>query len=338
METETPLRGTVPGSYVCLLYEYLSECDVDGLALLGTPPPESSAAARVPVAQWRALLLRAAEHLAAPDLGIRLGQRVTPAHFGLMGYVLLNCAHLGAAMARLHDYERLFYDVSPLHVRQQSGTLVLEWGTDNGRPGALVDDAAIAALIQLARDLTDRHDLVAQRIDFVNPLPIDVQAHARFFACPLRFAQNATRVLLPMEALDLPLRAPDPALLALLQDQAATLLRALPPRGDLGSRVRDVIASQLPDTPPHAENVAAALHCSERSLHRRLREQGTSFGALRDEALHQLACDALADPRLQLGDIAGLLGYSEQSAFTRAFRRWTGETPRAWRQRHTRQQ
>lgn len=333
MTQEPPLRGAVPNSYVLLLYDYLNEQGCDAAQLLGEAPPAGHAEspARFPVTRWKALLERAAAALEDPLLGLRLGRRVTPAHFGLMGYILLACEHLGAALQRLRDFERLFYDVSPLRVRETGGALVLEWGTESGRPGALVDETAITALVTLARDMTGTPTLAPERVDFVNPAPDDAGPHRTALGCPVAFAQDCTRVVLSLRWMMMPLRQPDPALLVLLQEQAAEQLRRLPPRGDLATAVRAEIPALLQIGPVSAEAVARRLHMSTRNLHRRLATEGASFRTLRDECLYQLARDHLADRRLQLGEIAQLLGYSEQSAFTRAFRRWSGQSPLRFR-------
>lgn len=333
MTAPEPLRGAIPNSYVLLLYDYLAEQGIDAPQALGAPPPSGHAETptRFPVARWKTMLEHAASRLDDPLLGLHLGRRVTPSHFGLMGYVLLACPHLGAALQRLREFERLFYDVSPLRVRAIDRHLVLEWGTENGRPGALVDETAITALVQLARDMTGRADLAAGRIDFVNPRPPDVAPYEAVLGCEVRFAQDATRVLVPASWLGLPLRSPDPHLLALLREQAERQLAHLPPRGELSDRIRALIPALLHDGDAAAEAVAARLHLSTRSLHRRLAAEGLRFRVLRDECLYQLARDHLADRRLQLGEIAHLLGYSEQSAFTRAFRRWSGCSPLRYR-------
>ncbi|WP_052367571.1 AraC family transcriptional regulator [Algiphilus aromaticivorans] len=334
MSQDLPLRGAVPNSYVLLLYDYLAEQGLDATVLLGAPPPASHAESptRFPVTRWKALLETAAARLGDPLLGLHLGERVTPAHFGLMGYVLLACENLAAALQRLREFERLFYDVSPLRVHAEDEQLILQWGTEAGRPGALADEAAVTALVTLARDITAAPTMAPISIDFVNPAPADRSPHEAILGCPVAFDSTSTRVRIPVQWLAMPLRHPDPQLLALLRAQAAEQLRRLPPRGEFGAAIRTLIPELLQQGRADAPTVAGRLHLSLRSLHRHLAAEGQSFRALRDECLYQLACDHLADQRLQLGEIAQLLSYSEQSAFTRAFRRWSGQSPRRFRQ------
>jgi AraC-like DNA-binding protein len=98
-------------------------------------------------------------------------------------------------------------------------------------------------------------------------------------------------------------------------------------------RVREILAEELQTGEPKLERVAQRLATSERSLRRRLEEAGTSFRALLDETRAELARTWVADRRVPLSEIAFLLGFSEPSAFHRAFKRWTGSTAAAWRAR-----
>jgi AraC-like DNA-binding protein len=323
--SDQSLHGVVPSTYVSLLFDYLERQGHAASAVLGEGRPD--AAVRYPVARWRMMLERASAHLGDPALGLHLGQTITPAHFGVMGYVLLACPNVGAALGRLMQYQRLLYDVNPMRYTLDDEVLTLKWGVEAGRPGALVDECAITALIQLLRDVTGRAAGLLE-IDFVNPEPADPAPYRRYFHCLVRFAQPATVVRVRADALALPLRGPDPALLDVLERQADALLAALPPSDDFEQGVRRCIARLAREGEPSMERVANELHCSTRTLHRRLEERGSGFRALVDDTRRRLADDYLADPRLQLAEIALLLGYSEQSAFTRAYRRWTGRTPK----------
>jgi AraC-like DNA-binding protein len=326
------LRGVVPTTYVRLLYEYLAARGVDAVSLLGAPAPVPGAAGpgRFPVVEWQRMIETAAAHLDDPLLGLHLGQTIAPRHFGVLGYVLLACDTLGAALARFQQYERLLYDVSPMRVQAQADRLVFEWGVERGRPGALVDECALAALVQFARDISGVR-LAPLRVVFVNPPPPSGAPYETYFGCPVGYGAESTQVVIPTEWLGLPLREPDPGLLEVLGRQADALLEDLPPGNELEMVVRNRIVRLLREGEPGLERVAASLHMSARTLHRRLAEQGLQFRPLLEDTRRRLALDYLHDRRLHLSEIAELLGYAEQSAFSRAFRRWTGSSPSAYR-------
>jgi AraC-like DNA-binding protein len=328
------LRGMVPGTYVQLLFEYLAQRGLDAPRLLREEPPPADGRSRYPVTRWRQLLERAAEALNDPLLGLHLGRSIRPAHFGVIGYALLACGTLGAAMQRMLQYQRLVYDVNPLHYRLEGSSVVLEWGVEQGRPGPLADETAIASLVQMARELCGT-SFGPEQVDFVNPAPAELKPYRDYFCCPVRFGQTATTVRFPARFLALPLRHPDPALLELLARQADALLAELPGAGDLEQSVRRCIARLSREGEPTLERVASELHTTPRTLHRRLESGGHNFRGLREDTRRRLAEEYLRDPRLQLGEIARLLGFAEQSVFSRSFRRWTGRTPSAFRKEHS---
>lgn len=314
------LPGFVPGAYARLLDEYLRE---QGLASeAGAEPPP----ARLPMQQWRERLQAAAAQLQDPLLGLRLGQRIRPAHFGVLGYLFHACGTLGGALRRLEQYQRLVYDFNPLRVEAGPQSVELVWTTEYGRPGPLVDECAISALLTLMRQIAAAPQ-PPLAVQFVNPWPADVAPYVQALGGPVHFAASDTRVRLPQALLAAPLAHPDPSLRAVLEGQARQMLEALPPREAIVQRVAAELARQLPDGPPTQAAVAQALGLSTRSLHRALARSGQGWRELLTRTRMELAQRYLRDPRLQLAEIAHLCGYSEQSAFSRAYRAWAGQPP-----------
>lgn len=332
------VSGYLSIAYFGLLTDYLGEHGLDAAGLPGGETLRQLAAGDtpvMPVRAWREVLEAAAERLRQPDLGLRLGQRFTPAHLGLLGYVLQSCGTVGAALERLQHYERLINGINRLRRREVTDDhglpcTDLVWGVEHGRPGQQVDSCNIATLLQVTRRMTGL-DAGPLRIDFVNPAPADLAPYIAFFRCPLHFDQPETRVRLPSAWLDVPLPNPDPQLAGLLQRQVDALLAQLPDEADIVQAVRRSLARHLRRQSAGLDDIAADLNLSPRTLHRRLEEAGTSYRALWEDTRRHLAEEYLLDPHLTLNDIAGLLGFSEQSALTRAFRRWHGVGPKAWR-------
>ena len=328
------LRGFVPATYVQLLYEYLNNKGLNADQLLGEPPavPENGLG-RYPIEQWQQQLKRAAGLLNDPLLGLNLGATISPKNLGMLGYILLSCGTLGGALKRLVHYHRLIYDVNSIKLTAQGDQVELRWGEEQGRPGALVDETAISALLQFCWDICGKQKLQPKRIDFINPSPEKLSPYLEFFGCDVYFNQEATRVVLPLATLTIPLRGTDPDLIALLEKQADELLIASQGNNEseLLLHVRQLIARQLHCQPLTADNVANELNMSSRNLHRKLLAQGSSFGEQLRHTRERLAKHYLQDQRLQLAEIAQLLGYSEQSAFSRGFKKWTGHTPLQYR-------
>lgn len=332
-----PVQGHISLAYLRMLQDWLA---AQGCPLATLPGgPELLAlhpdALVMPVLAWRALLLEASARLAMPTLGLRLGASFRISHLGLLGYALQSCATLGEALTHLQHYERLVNDINRLHWESTSSEdgeqVVLAWGTERGRPGPLVDECAVATLCAATRQISGRPDLNPTAVDFINPAPADLQPYLDFFGCPVRFAQARTRVCFPAGWLAVPLQKPDPVLADLLATQVDSLLDRLPAEADIVQQTRRALARRLREQSASLDSVAGDLCLSPRTLHRRLELAGMNFRALWEDTRRHLAEEYLRDPRLSLSDVATLLGFSEQSAFTRAFRRWHGTGPKAWR-------
>lgn len=338
-DQDSPVEGNISTAYLAVLTDYLRPYGLDLATLPGGSALLQAAQGAIvmPVQAWRELLRQVAQQLGQPDLGLRLGRSARLAHLGLLGYVLQSCGTLGAALERIQRYERLVNDINRLNwsLDQSAGgdAVVLRWGMERGRPGALVDECAIATLLQVTRQISGLHDAPVA-VDFVNPAPADITPYAEFFGITPRFGQHETRISFPAALLQLPLQHPDPHLLGLLEKQVDELLHQLPAEADIVQQVRRQVGQRLRQQRVTLSGIAGDLHVSERTLHRRLQESGTNFREIWESTRQHLAEEYLRDHRLTLTEVAGLLGFSEQSAFTRSFRRWTGQGPKAWRSLH----
>lgn len=335
----------VSTTYVTLLYEFLAREGGDATPLLG-PMPDERQLPYVRVDVWRSMLERAQSQVGGPAFGLRVAQGITPRHFGIVGYLGLASANLGEALTRTERYASLVYDVNPMRLEMDAGQLVLRWGIENGRPGQLVDETGVAAMVQLARDITGNNWPV-DRVCFVNPAPEDVSPYTDFFAGEVQFDQPHTELRIPFAYLQQPLRQPDASLLALLDQQAEAMLEREAQRNQNNAAARNedegyarnagsadeyrrVLIRLLREGDASADRLADAFHISARTLQRKLAAQGLRYQPLLDGTRRMLAQEYLSDGRLSMTDIASLLGYSEQSAFNRAFKRWTGTSPARW--------
>ncbi len=334
-DQDSPVEGNISTAYLAVLIDYLRPYGLDLATLPGGSALLQAAqdAIVMPVHGWRELLHQVAQRLGQPDLGLRLGRSARLAHLGLLGYVLQSCGTLGAALERIQRYERLVNDINRLHWSLGGDEVVLRWGMERGRPGALVDECAIATLLQVTRQISGLHDAPVA-VSFVNPAPADIAPYEEFFGITPRFAQDETRISFPALLLQMPLQHPDPHLLGLLEKQVDELLAQLPEEADFVQKVRRHMGQRLRQQHVSLAAIATDMHVSERTLHRRLQESGTNFRALWESTRQHLAEEYLRDHRLTLTEVSSLLGFSEQSAFTRSFRRWTGQGPKAWRSLH----
>ena len=321
----------IAASFAQLLYEYLDRQGLDARHLLGPQPDPKQHF--MPMADWQAWLKRVDAVEGRAGLGLRIAEGISARHFGVLGYAALACNNLAEALQHMERYHAAVYDANPAHVEVRPDGVVVEWGVERGRPGALVDETAIASLVQLARDMTG-HYWPMRKVSFVNPPPADVQPYRDFFGCEVAFNAPTTRLEFDAACLALPMRKSDPALAQLLDQQAEQVLQQVSHVPAIVDAWRRTLVPLIREGQTSLAALARAHHTSPRTLQRRLSEQSLSFQQLLDDTRRHLAEAHLKDARLDLAEIALLLGYSEQSAFTRAFRAWTGLPPAQWRKQN----
>ncbi|MGB1949563.1 MAG: helix-turn-helix domain-containing protein [Marinobacter sp.] len=327
----------VTGAWTGLLSDWLDQQGLDADALR----PELARWAsqdNVPVAVWRDLLARGlargvleGANPVAPELEV--GACVRPGHVGVLGYLVLASDTLGEAMLAYQRYETLFYGATLAEIVIEGEHAEMRWPPSEDELGQQADGAAIAALVTFLRRQIDDPP-PPSGVSFLGTVSeAAAEAYERFFGCPVRWTDSHVRVRFPLQYLGIPMPRRDPTLRALLDRQAQALLRALPGSSDTERQLQQVLLKLLADGEPTLARAASAMHMSPRTLQRRLAGHGVSWQQWLDRSREQLARNYLADTSLTLTDIALLLGFSEQSAFTRAYQRWTGTSPgRARRQ------
>lgn len=319
----------IPGDFVRLLFDYLEIRGIDAAAVLRTPRPlrQERGIGFYSVDDWAAMLDHAQRHLGDPLLGLHLGQTATTASFGLLGYMMFSSNTLGEAIARGTRYWRLFRPyVTKVSSQAQGDSILIEFELDGRRLSGISIEASVVALAQLARNATGA-PLQTLELCFTHAGPPDHRAYDEYFGCAVKFGQPRLRIRLPAACLGRPLLQSDPDLVALLENQADSQLAKVPAQHDLEQAVRHCIAQLMPASEPTIDQVAELLHLSPRTLQRRLDDNHLNFRALLDDTRRRLAESYLLDSELKLKDVAHRLGFSEQSAFSRAFRRWTGVSP-----------
>lgn len=174
--------------------------------------------------------------------------------------------------------------------------------------------------------------LTLEKVEFPFPAPDHAAEYARVYTEHSSFDAERLVATLDAQLLDLPVRRGEADLDAFLEGAPGRISMLYRRDREMARAVREWLMASLPRTPNLAET-ARHLHLSERTLHRRLREEGTSFRALRDAVRRELAFENLAKSGRSVAVTAEVLGYSEPSAFFRAFQKWTGEAPSRWRRR-----
>ncbi|HSW14785.1 MAG TPA: AraC family transcriptional regulator ligand-binding domain-containing protein [Solimonas sp.] len=318
--------------YVLLLYQHLREQGLDPEAVLGEPEPKGQdlGVARWEGDRWLAALQRGAAATGEAAFGLRVASRVNARNLGLLGYLLLSCGNVMEALQRAQRYHALITDIEPPESRMEGPRMILRWPVAGRWKGQLWDEVMLGTAMLFMRDLTGVA-WNAQRADFVGPAPADLQPYTDFFGGEVCFDQPAPRLVFPISVLSLPLRAPDAGLLAMLDAQADRLLQEIAPGSPELRQLRQQLVQLMRKQPPTLGALATKCHTSPRSLQRHLAAHGLSFQELLDDVRRGLSADYLRDPRLELKEVSALLGFADQSTFTRAFTAWYGCAPGLWR-------
>jgi AraC-like DNA-binding protein len=284
---------------------------------------------------WRDLLEDLNRLHPRTGLGLEIAAYVQPKHLGIIAYLALSCENLGEAMARYQDFHRLIYDGSPLLVEFDHPYVSIRWEAPEPNPTQLTDEIAIALMIQFLKLFMSGEGINLHEVHFLNSAPKNISVYEQYFQCRVRFDQPRTQLILPVAEAFKPLRNGDHTLQQLLLQQAQALLDKLPNSTQLDQRLQHAISTGLQKNQYQIDFIAKKLGVSVRQLQRHLQQQNATFQERVQEVRFMLATEYLKDPHLSLQEIALLLCYSEQSAFQRAFKLWTGLTPQQWRKNNT---
>lgn len=293
--------------------------------------------ARWPMAAVIALFDAAAVLAGRSDLGLEFGRRARPGTFHVLGYALMTCQTLGQAIALVPHYRRLVFDIgySEMRLDTEGPDAVLRWQVvSRTMPySACLAESLLSAWFCFGRWMSGV-DRPLREIRFQHPAPESTAAYEAFFECPVRFGAGENALVFSRELLDRPLVQANATLHLAMREQARAAMDAAFKDQDLAQRLRQALIPLMPKCEANLKHAAAALALSPRSLQRKLAEASLGFQDVLDAARQDLARIYLRDPALSALDVALLLGFAEQSSFTRAFRQWFGQTPTEWR-RHT---
>ena len=278
--------------------------------------------------QYRFLELAATE---ADDqlLGLHVGAEMDLRSISLLFYLSGSSRTVSKALDNLARYSRTTNEALVIEISQDKDevTLIIRHVEEFDEPAGQFFELIALWFIRALHRQTNRH-FNPVRITFTHARNSDLREVHHLLRCPVDFAQAVDSFVLPQRVMDLPILSGDHHLLQILMAHADHLLQARRSVSGLQSMVVDQLVDQLPSGESRAAAVAERLNMSPRSFTRHLAEEGTSFGEILERVRQRLASRYLADDRMSLQQIAWQLGYSELAAFTHAYKRWTGTTPR----------
>lgn len=266
-----------------------------------------------------------------PAIGLAMSHIARPASFDVITYAIMSCQNLLAGLERLVRYTRIVSDAVILSLQEDVDGHWLDMeviGGDRPVPIQRVDFILVTSLT-FFRWLTGQH-LNPVAVEWTHRAPADLSAYRDAFQCPLRFNAGFDRMMFSHADLAVPFPTFNPLLVELHDRYAGEYLDRLD-HTKISHKIRDLVVRHLPDGDPMRADIARAVCMSERTLQRRLQEEGTSYQQLVDDTRHELAQRYLGQSQLSLSQAAYLLGFAEQSAFFRACKRWFDMSPNQYR-------
>ena len=277
------------------------------------------------------LLQEAMQRTGDEFLGLGHSTRSRPGTFAMMAHAVIHCRNLGKAIERSAAFYAMFDWPGGMHLQRQDELAIFQIEM----PVTAHRDVMIEAVMFLALRFWSwllGQEVKARALDFDFAAPQEAGEFAVLFDCPLHFAAARNAIVLDAALLDRPLLQTPQTLSHFLRNSLSTLIEGAGPPPDIVQQLRALLRHAEVNRLPEFAEVSRGLGLSESTLRRLLREAGSSFQQVRDDWRKHTAIFYLRRPDLGLQEISTLMGFSEVSAFHRAFRRWTGMPPGAFRQ------
>ncbi len=330
--------GTVSAAYLNTLLEVAARAGAERGGLLAAAGIDAAAlahnAGRIAVERMLDLFDAAMHATADPMIGLHMGMQAQPRSFNALGYAAMSCRTLGEAVDLIPRYEGVVYDGGTTTLRRIGSRVHLCWSAALPQPAAPrlrpLNEAIVAGWLAYGRWITGREAPIEQ-VRFRHAAPQQqLWAYTEFFGVRPDFECDDNALVFDAALLDVPLMQHDDELRGLMEARAQSQIDQLQAMSPLLRQVVAEIRQRLPRGLCTTAAVAESVGMSERSLRRHLQAESHNFQSVLNQVRYEQAQAYLRDPSLSVVEVALLLGYAEQSAFSAAFRAWSGCSPREY--------
>ncbi|GIU37276.1 AraC family transcriptional regulator [Shewanella schlegeliana] len=282
--------------------------------------------------QFQLLLHYLIQHANHPLFGLYSARFIQPDRFYLLGQIGLNSDNFTQAIKQAMPLEKLVGDMGITELREHPQGLKMIWHCQYSNPQVIphLIDNVLASWVNFARFLMQDSNASPIEVKLSRPQPAtkELKQYQALFNCPVRFEQSENAILIDKELLLRPLPRGDNQRLKRLMEHARLQLEDIGEADQLKLAAARIIRQQLAISKINRERIASQLHLSGRSLQRKLLKQGISYQGLVDNVRHEMAEYWLSCSELSLSEIALELGFSDLRVFFRAYKNWSGHTPR----------
>lgn len=288
------------------------------------------------------------------DMGIELGEYLAEAYesttssldiasqaqfgdWGLYGYLTQTAPTVGQSMAVAVDYVSLLHDGAEMELVLEGKLATLRHRLRPGLASPRLSNELVVAGYVRGSQLSLGFVAPPLEVHFMHPVPANLEPYRQTFGCPVYCSMPHNAIVIPREALGVPLQTADESLHRILRIHADEVLARLPRRRTFTNEVRALVLKQMADGAPGLAAIATALSVSERTLRRRLADEGTSLSNIIEDLRRTEAARLLTKSNMSVSEIAFQLGFAQPPALHRAFRRWFGVAPLEYRRAGTTQ-
>ncbi len=333
--TQEPISVSV--TVLSQMFLYLASLNVDIDAMLHSlglnPQTVKAPDSYIPIETYLQIQEAAVRLTNDPYFGLHMGEFAEAGSWSILGYMMMNCKTLGEAFEKSGRYARIIGNLITTKVKLQLNRLKIDFFTPPHAPKMTRHcyESTFSSTVRMARTLTGVW-LNPVEVRFIYPAPQSTAEYERIFCCPVFFEQKQNSMTIDWKMVNTPVLMANPGLLAYFERYAQDFLAAMERQNEYTRAVTKIILSHLDDEKLTIEKVAKELAVSVRTLQKRLEEEGVIFSELLKEIRQRLAKKYLAE-NYSVEQITYLLGFSEPSVFRKAFKKWSGVTPKEYRER-----
>ena len=276
-----------------------------------------------------------AEATGRPDIGLELGQSVDLSQIGPFGHLYMNAPTIGRALSDFVRFAPVFQTQAHFAMKRGRRRVSIEYSSQHRemRGWEIDSEITVSYMLGICSSLLGRR-VIPDEVHLDHPPICKRSEYCRHLHVRPKFGRRSNRVFFPLAMLDEPVRGADPTLYTVLRRHMRDLADAMPDQGDLVEVISNNIRRGLGSDTVSLEHIASEVGVESRTLQRRLGELGTTFHEISDRIRLEQACYYLEHTSLDMTEIGLEIGFAGASAFSRAFKRWTGIAPHDYRRQH----
>jgi AraC-like DNA-binding protein len=318
------------------MFLYLDSLDVDTDAFLRSlnvdPVIVKSPDGYIPVETYLLIQDEAAHYTGDPYFGLHMGEYAEAGSWSILGYLMMNCKTLGDAFEKSTRYSRIIGNLIEGHASIHLNKIKVKLATPPHAPkmSRHCFEATLSSSVRMMRSLTGV-EISPLEVNFTYPMPESSAEYERIFRCPVSFEQKDNSFVIDFSILQTPILYANPGLLDYFENYAQEFMAEIDRNNKHTRAVTKIMLSRMDDEKLSIDKVAREMAVSKRTLQNQLKAEGIVFSDLRLDIRKRLAKKYLRE-NYSVEDITYLLGYSEPSVFRKAFKKWSGVTPRQFRE------